>query len=502
MADIDRRNTNLTVNQATSAAASGEWGIPEFQREFVWSPLRVASLTRSLLSGWSMSCWHMWHPRRNREEVRHRTKRVELEQAERWVLDGQQRLTSTALITGRRPAWYPVPAWSRLVASHAPSLDLRSLAQGRVVVGSPQVPVTWWLPFPLLFTDPKSLQAELTSRGYPDLHPQANDAATRVDSYQIPIVTLTNTAAAQVVEQFRLLNQQATRVPPAIIRQGVLSVMVPGFTVDFAEPLRAELGLAGWPVRQTTIIDSFLATAAVRRVEAVDPADVPNLQKRCEVGWRHTVAYLAAAGIHGLSCWPAERMLRAMVIAADTWPEALDDSRLADWVISALWDGHQANSDKLVQDIATIQSGRKAESSWNDVIRELCTRLEPTARLIKPAELTDAKTSPDTLGNAGGRERMLYGAAFPAPPEIAKSAKVPVWVPLADVPTGLADWAVTLGTTRSAVPSSDLFTKAQRTTQSIGSPHSSSTRAKALAATLNSTLAKISSRVRPTTRAR
>jgi uncharacterized protein with ParB-like and HNH nuclease domain len=102
MAVIDRRNTSLTVAQVSAAAASGEWGVPEFQREFVWGPNRVVSLAKSLLDGASMSCWHNWHPKKSKEAIRHRTNRVELEQADLWVLDGQQRLTSVSLITGRK----------------------------------------------------------------------------------------------------------------------------------------------------------------------------------------------------------------------------------------------------------------------------------------------------------------------------------------------------------------------------------------------------------------
>ena len=156
----------------------------------------------------------------------------------------------------------------------------------------------------------------------------------------------------------------------------------------------------------------------------------------------------------------------------------------------------------LVQDIATIQYGRKAGASWDDVITELCARLDPTPRAVRAGELTDIKTSPASSGNAGGRERLAYGAAHPTPPGIVKNAKVPVWVALNDNPAGLADWALTLGTTRSAQPSVDTFTRAERTRQAIVTPHSSSARSKALAATLTTALERIGTRVRPKTRAR
>jgi hypothetical protein len=499
---IDRRNASLTVEQVSLASAGGEWGIPEFQRDFVWTAQRVGSLTRSLAFGWSMSCWHLWAPRKNREDVRHRNRRVDGDQPEKWVLDGQQRLTSIALITGRRPAWYSASSWTKLLASHGPSLDLRSLMRtGKVVVGLPQVPASWWIPFRLLFTSPKILQAELKERGYADSYALASDVASRIDQYQVPIVTLQNTPAAEVVEQFRLLNQQATRVPPAIVRQGVLSVMVPGFTVDFAEPLREELGLAGWPVKQTTLIDSFLDMAGVKRVEAVDPELVPALQKRCQTAWRKTISYLAEAGVHGLSCWPAERMLRAMVIASDGWAESQNDLRLAQWALCAQWDGHQAIGDLLVQDIATVQSGRKAESAWKDVIGDLCSRLEPSARPVKVGDLADVRTSP-TSGANGSRERMLYAIANPTPPELTKNAKVPVWVPLVDGPTGLADWALTLGTTRSSQPTIDALGRGDRARQAVVSPHTTAVRAKALAATMNTALERVGAPVRPKNRHR
>jgi hypothetical protein len=497
MPDIDRRNTSLTVAQVSAAAVSGEWGIPEFQREFVWAPIRVASLASSLLSGASMSCWHNWHPKKSKEAIRHRTNRVELDQADKWVLDGQQRLTSVALITGRRPAWYSESTWARMMSSHSPSLDLRALDRGSLVVGMPKEAASAWLPFAMLFLSPKALQKELTSRGYGDCFALATKAATRVDQYAILIVTLQDTPAKAVVEQFRLLNQQSTRVPPASIRQGILSVLVPGFTVDFAEPLRAELGQAGWPVRPTTIIDSFLDIAGVRRVEAVDPDEVPQLQKRCESAWRRTVTYLADAGIHGLSCWPAERMLRALVMVADTWPEAHRDARLSSWVVCALWDGHQANGDQLVQDLASVQSGRKAGATWPAVIEELCSRLDGTARAMRASELVDLKSSPNKVGTNGARERMLYALAHRNPPSLAKTAKVPVWIPLNDVPGGLADWMLALGTARSARPAVESLSDKDRRAQRVSLPHSSSVRSKALVVALNEALDRAGLKVRP-----
>jgi hypothetical protein len=500
MVDIDRRNTNLTVAQVSRAASSNDWGIPEFQREFVWAPGRVASLAKSLLAGWSMSCWHTWHPKKNKEEIRHRTSRVELDQADIWVLDGQQRLTSVALITGRQPAWYTDQAWTRLLQSHAPSLDLRALEREVFTVGMPREAAPYWLPFPMLFEGAKVLQKELNSRGYGPCYALAAEAAARIDQYQIPIVTLQNTAGSEVVEQFRLLNQQSTRVPPASIRQGVMSVMVPGFTVDFAEPLRTELATAGWPIRPTTIIDSFLDLAGVRRVEAIDPEEVPQLIKRCETAWRRTIDYLARTGIHGLSCWPAERMLRGLVMATDTWPEAHKDNRLSNWVICALWDGHQSVTDQLVQDLAIIRSGRKAESTWADVISELSARLDPTPRTVKPNDLIDIKSSPNTTGSNGARERMLYAITYPEPPLLTKTAKVPVWVPLNDYPGGLTDWTLTLGTTRSAQPAVDTLTDADRKRQLAALPHSTTARSKTLAAAMNTTLESVGTKTRPSRR--
>jgi hypothetical protein len=293
------------------------------------------------------------------------------------------------------------------------------------------------------------------------------------------------------------LNQQSTRVAPSTVRQGVLSVLVPGFTVDFAEPLREELGSAGWPVRPTTIIDSFLDVAGVRRVEVVDPDEVPQLQKRCVSAWRRTVAYLAGAGVHGLSCWPAERMLRALVIAADTWPEAHLDARLSSWVVCALWDGHQANGDMLVQDLASVQSGRKAGSSWDEVIDELSARLDSTARLVKAAELSDFRSSPSGAGRNGGRERLLYGITFPKPPVLTKTAKVPVWIPLTEIPAGLSDWALVLGTVRSVRPSAESLSDEDRKGQLVTLPNSSSVRSKALAAAMNEAMVRVGSKVRP-----
>ena len=498
MIEVDRRTGSFTVSQATRSASDGEWGVPEFQREFVWLSGRVASLAKTVVHGWSLSCWHLWRARK--EQVRHRAGRLDLQQASDWILDGQQRLTALCIIVGRRPAWYGEAAWKRLLASHAPALDLRALTRGNPVVGEPQVAADHWLPLPDMFVDSKRLQAELNKRRYGNLYGAVRDIVARIENYAIPVVTLHGTPADVVQEQFRLLNQNATRVPPAIVRQGLLAVMAPGFTVDRVDPLRDELSAAGWPVKATTVINSFLATARVSKVEQIDPQDIPELWSRFHAAWRSTIAYLRGNGIHGLSCWPAERMLTAMVIAAETWPDAVGDDRFARWAICAQWDGHQARGSELPNDIAILQAARRDIKGWDDTFEELCRRLDPNHRPLKASELTDPRTSPDMA--AGARERLLYAATRPVLPIVAKNARVPVWVALSDGPVGLADWGLVLGTARSGEQQPAVFDRSSRASQSISTKHVSSDRAKSLAATMNATLTALGSGIRPSTRHR
>ncbi len=91
-----RFNTNpVQIDSLLEEIERGELALPEFQRDFVWTPEETASLIASVIKGYPAGSLLLWNPGEERIQARAfagapspRTDNPKL------VLDGQQRLTS------------------------------------------------------------------------------------------------------------------------------------------------------------------------------------------------------------------------------------------------------------------------------------------------------------------------------------------------------------------------------------------------------------------------
>jgi hypothetical protein len=86
----------VTVGEAVERAVSGEWDVPEFQRQFAWQPSQVCGLGDSLWRNYPFGALLLW---RNAESSDGR------DRPRWWIADGQQRLTALCILSGREPVW-------------------------------------------------------------------------------------------------------------------------------------------------------------------------------------------------------------------------------------------------------------------------------------------------------------------------------------------------------------------------------------------------------------
>jgi hypothetical protein len=88
-------------------AASGDWSIPEFQREFEWKYEQVTTLCNSLYSDLPVGLLTIWNTTKyNEPQSRPVSGRVPY-----WIVDGQQRITSFCILLGHKPNWMNNDQW-------------------------------------------------------------------------------------------------------------------------------------------------------------------------------------------------------------------------------------------------------------------------------------------------------------------------------------------------------------------------------------------------------
>lgn len=97
----DQRLQIVDVVRHIDDATLGVLNVPEFQRKYVWRPSKVADLVDSLWRGYPIGTLLLW-------ESSYDSPRTALgDQARKlWIVDGQQRVTSLALLFGKKPYWW------------------------------------------------------------------------------------------------------------------------------------------------------------------------------------------------------------------------------------------------------------------------------------------------------------------------------------------------------------------------------------------------------------
>ena len=97
----DQRLEIVGIIKYIDDAMLGELNVPEFQRRYVWRPSKVADLVDSLWRGYPIGTLLLW-------ESSYDSPRTALSAQGRklWIVDGQQRVTSLAILFGKKPYWW------------------------------------------------------------------------------------------------------------------------------------------------------------------------------------------------------------------------------------------------------------------------------------------------------------------------------------------------------------------------------------------------------------
>lgn len=80
----------------------GHLNVPEFQRKYVWRASKVIDLVDSLWRGYPIGTLLLWESTYDSPQTALGTQGSKL-----WIVDGQQRVTSLALLFGKKPYWWP-----------------------------------------------------------------------------------------------------------------------------------------------------------------------------------------------------------------------------------------------------------------------------------------------------------------------------------------------------------------------------------------------------------
>lgn len=96
-------NTTLTVNQLIEKIDTGELGLPELQRPFIWKDTKVRELFDSMLRGYPIGYLMLWECPALDKKVHIGIEKHSYDYPKEVIIDGQQRLTSLyAVMKGKK----------------------------------------------------------------------------------------------------------------------------------------------------------------------------------------------------------------------------------------------------------------------------------------------------------------------------------------------------------------------------------------------------------------
>ena len=96
-------NSNLTVNQLIEKIDSGELGLPELQRPFIWTDTKVRNLFDSMMHGYPIGYLMLWECPTLEKKKTIGTEGHAYDAPKQVIIDGQQRLTSLYSVMKGKP---------------------------------------------------------------------------------------------------------------------------------------------------------------------------------------------------------------------------------------------------------------------------------------------------------------------------------------------------------------------------------------------------------------
>ena len=374
-----------TIKEIVGKTVTHKWGIPEFQRAFVWSPQKVRDLVDSLWRGYPVGSFLIWYA--STEVITQGPQDAHLPDA--WVVDGQQRTTALCLLLGRKPFWWESD-WNQLLKKNdvrfnvlteqEPFFSLRTAAM-KGSAGLAWIPVRM-----ILAADDEQLSLRVQRLIEDVALPAARfgtiysrlDRLRKIRDVPIPVVNV-SLDLEDVTEIFGRLNSAGTKVKEADIALALAASLNPGWTRDHFLPFVRDLEDAGFDIDPNLVFRSAVGIGLGR----TNLRDIPreywagdglrDAWKTTKRAWQETVHYLEQRGILSADVLPTKNALIPLALLAARFPEGFADGRPLAWLIHATRVGRYSGSSAttLERDAKGIRTAEDLEEAFDNLKAEL-----------------------------------------------------------------------------------------------------------------------------------
>lgn len=395
----DQRLQIADIVRHIDSATLGVLNVPEFQRKYVWGASKVVDLVDSLWRGYPVGTLLLWESTYDSPRTA-----LGIQGPKLWIVDGQQRITSLALLFGKKPYWWSDAAeWNRLYERYD---VLANVARDREdfefgLMNPVRRKSNEWL----------SVRRVLNSASLSDLATEvaANlGSANRFAEVHEKLQSIKKIETAplyeiivdhdleDVAEIFGRLNTAGTKIRESDIVVALLAAKQQGWIRDKFDPFLKDLAVKGFEFDPGVVVRTLAIIGhGSARLKEVDPSfwtpsnEFDEHWKKTKEAISSVIKNLMDHGILSSDLLPSLNALIPVFVMRASFPQDFNFGKALHWLLVATRDGRYSGAATTVLDRDTKQI--RTGTCFDDVIADL-TKVLSVAGTFTAADFREEYT--------------------------------------------------------------------------------------------------------------
>lgn len=375
----DQRLQIADIVRHIDDATMGNLNVPEFQRKYVWRASKLVDLVDSLWRGYPVGTLLLWESVYDSPRTALGTSGSKL-----WIVDGQQRVTSLALLFGKKPYWWSdATLWNKYFERYDVlaniSRDKDDLEFG--LINPVRRKSNEWLSVRRVLNSANlsELASEVAEKlggikRFAEIHEklQSIKKIEAAPLYEI----IVDHELEDVAEIFGRLNTAGTKIRESDIIVALIASKQQGWIRQKFDPFLRDLESKGFEFDPGVIV----RTLAIVGHGSARLKDVPQSfwepSDQFDEHWRNTkeaissvIRNLIEYGILSSDLLPSLNALIPVFVMKAHFPADFQFAKALSWFIIATRDGRYSGSATTILDRDTKQI--KAKKTFNEAIEDL-----------------------------------------------------------------------------------------------------------------------------------
>jgi hypothetical protein len=360
-------------------AVQGTLNIPEFQRKYVWRASKLVDLVDSLWRGYPIGTLLLWESAYDSPQTALGGQGPKL-----WIVDGQQRVTSLALLFGKKPYWWSDhEEWNRLYEKYdvlaSIARDIENLEFG--LINPVRKKSNEWVSVRQVLNSPNlsELGAEVAeklgnSKRFAEIHEKLQSIKKIVAAPLYEIIV--DHELEDVAEIFSRLNTAGTKIRESDIVIALVAAKQQGWIRKNFDPFLKDLEAKGFDFDPGVVVRTFAIVGhGSARLKDV-PQSFWEQSAAFEEHWEETkeaitsvVKNLNEYGILSSDLLPSLNALIPVFVMRANFPQDFEFPKALNWLLIATRDGRYSGSAITILDRDTKQINGKV--SFHEAIEDM-----------------------------------------------------------------------------------------------------------------------------------